>query len=561
MSKSYTPPRPEEIKSYLSQRGFDFKEFAGNNLKLKNCPLCRHQDSFSINHVSGQFFCWFAECNQKGNWVTLRRMLGDAIPCDKSVISWKQDWEDFFGIQNRGLVTRNKYPEVLSYLHKRGFSNETLDAFEVTNKNADSVRFPMYAWEHGKWIMVNARIIKVLGDKKNYFDMSGGPTHLLMGNHLLKYSKDETIYIFEGQWDMLTAYELGMRNVCSLPNGASSVKKEMLQWIPPNWKICLCVDMDDSGDACANKFLEIFGARVSRIHLPKKDLNEWFMEQPDITIKDVLARRSANIRQRKNTYRKIRRNISESEKQKPIVSTPFKSLNEQMGGGFFPAQMTSILAASGAGKTTLVNQIAVHIANQGVKVGLISLEGSEEELEIKIDRTITGIVGKDGSDETILENLLISNLKGKYVQHDTIINECLTMVCDDQCKVIIVDNLDYITGGTDPRKYETTAALMNMTDQEKVHLIQLWQCSKFDPTTVVNSGKQKGESRILQDSHNFMNLNKRKPDGKVLEMEKCRNEGPGEKPINLDYDKKTNIYIEVFGETDGNGKKHRLSLV
>lgn len=544
----YPPLGPDQIKTYLSQRGYEFKEIAGDNLKLKKCPACGHKDSFSINHSSGQWQCWFSECAKRGNWVTLRRLLNDAIGYDKSIVSFRTEWREFFADKKYTPVTVGKYPKLLEYLHNRGFSDKTLDAFNVTSNGPECVRFPMYAWHEGKWEIQNARVIKVLGDKKNWFGITGGPTHLLMGNHLQGYRPEKTVYIFEGQWDMLTAYELGMRNVFSLPNGASSVKKEMLQYIPDDWDICIAVDMDPSGDVCAKKFFDIFRTRVSRIHMPKKDLNDWYMEQRDLTLKDVLSRRSSNIEQRKNTYRKLLRNMTPEQKEQPIVSTPFKGLTKLMGGGFFPSQMTSILAASGAGKTTFVNQIAVYVAHQGVKVGLISLEGSELDLNQKIDRTITGFVGEDGNDKTILENLFISVLKGKYVTHEEIINVCNSMAKDDGCKVIIVDNLDYISSGTDPQKYATTAALMSISEEEKIHLIQLWQCKKYDPTQRVNSGQQKGESRIFQDSHNYINLNNKVPDGKELEMEKNRNEGLGAFKVYLDYDYETNSYIEVKQE-------------
>jgi archaellum biogenesis ATPase FlaH len=560
--KTYQSPSSGEIENYLTAHGYTFKRYSSgsghDNLKLEKAPCCGHKLSFSINHVTGQFECWHTECSKRGNWVTLRRMLNDPLPFDKQIVNFKQDWKDFFQMQQRGPVTRNKYPKVLKYLHDRGMSNETLDAFRVSNKYDTAVRFPMYAWQNGVWEMVNARIIQVIGEKKNWFDITGGPTHLMIGNHLMEESSEKTIYIFEGQWDVLTAYELGMRNVFSLPNGASSVKQEMLQYIPQDWGICICVDMDPSGDACAEKFFNMFGTRVSRIHMPYKDLNDWYKEEPSLTKEEVISRRSYMIKAREKKYRRIKRNISEAEKQRPIVETPFAGLNQLMGGGFFPAQMTSILAASGAGKTTLVNQLAVFTANKGVKIGLISLEGSERELDEKLDRTITGVVG-EGSDENVLKNLLVSSLKGKYVSHAQILEECNIMVYDDRCKIVIVDNLDYITSGIDQKKYESTAALMDLTDKAKIHLIQLWQCNKNDPNKRVNSGSQKGESRIFQDSHNYISMNQRYPDGKELEMEKNREKGRGKFLINLDYDEKTNTYIEII--ENNTEKQHNLKLL
>jgi len=538
------------IEHYLTSNGYNYNIIdagtLGKQFKLEKAPCCGHKLSFSISEETGQWKCYFADCNQTGNYVTLRRMLNDPLPNDRQVINFRQDWRDFFGLQTRGPVTRNKYPEVLKYLHDRGFSNETLDAFRVTNKFDNQVRFPIYAWHQDQWEIVNARIIQVIGEKRNYFDVKGGPTHLLIGNHLMYDHPEKTAYILEGQWDVLTAYELGLRNVFSLPNGAGSVKPEMLQYIPEDWAICLIVDMDPSGDACANKFYnldETMKSRLTRVHMPHKDLNEWFLAEKELTKEKVLSKRSYRMIPREKNYRTIKRHIPEEAKVKAIVGTPFKGLNELMAGGFYPSEMTSILAASGAGKTTLVNQLAVFAANEGVKIGAIMLEGSENQIDEKLDKTIQGICGDD--DKNVIDNLLISSLRGKQVSHAQIIEEVNVMVREDDCKIIIVDNLDFITSGIDQRKYETTSVFMNIARETGCHIIQIWQCNKNDPTKRVNSGSQKGESRIYQDSDNYMNMNYRGPEGKDIEMEKNRQKGRGKFYVNIDYDEKTNCYIEA----------------
>ncbi len=74
---------------------------------------------------------------------------------------------------------------------------------------------------------------------KEWFDVSGGPTDLMIGNHLFdKNDPEKRIFIFEGQFDAMTAYQVGLRNVFSLPNGASNVNvNAMLRFIPDDCKI------------------------------------------------------------------------------------------------------------------------------------------------------------------------------------------------------------------------------------------------------------------------------------------------------------------------------------
>lgn len=560
--KQYRAPRLGEIGSYLSGHGYGFKTYGGDrgeNFKLSKAPCCGHHDSLSINSETGLWECHYFPCGKTGNWITFRRLVNDPIPDDQaitemSLINYTDEWIRFFEGSTRGPVTRNKYPKVLEYCKKRGISEETLDAFRVSNKWDDQVRFPLYAWRD-EWVMVNARTVGVLDEKTNFFEMRGGPTHLLVGNNLLDPDhEDKTAFIFEGQWDAMSAYEIGMRNVFSLPNGAKNVNvSAMLQYIPSHFRVVICTDMDKAGDMSAEKFfLQLGPERFTRLHLPKpyKDLNDWLLANPQLNKEEVIdcAKGLIHSKMEKKAYRKIKRNIPDAEKQKPLIETPFSQMSRQFRGGFYPSQMTSILAASGSGKTTLVNQIAVHCSDRTVSTGLISLEGSEQELDEKIDRTITGMITNE-NDSNVLHNLHISPLRGKTTTHEEIILQVSQMVYGDGCKIVIVDNLDYITGSTDQKKYDTTGKLMTICDQAKAHLIMVWQPNKVDPGKPVTSYNQKGESRIYQDSHNYINMNNRHPDGKVIEIEKNREFGKGDEKIFLTYNREHNIYFETMKNT------------
>ena len=553
--KQFRNTRTFEVEMYLTSRGFGFNKFSSSgresNLKLKEAPCCGHKDSLSISEKTGLWECWFSPCGKKGNWITFRKMIGDPLLREETdyeiIMNHTEVWESHFGKQNRGPVTRNKYEDVLEYCNSRGISNETLDAFRVTNVWNNGIRVPIYGWNNENWVMVNARCIKVIGDKKNWFDISGGPTHLMMGNHLLDpKAPEKRAMIFEGQWDAMTAYELGLRNVFSLPNGSSHVEVyKMLQYIPSDFEVKICVDMDEAGDICSEKFYAQLGPeRFTRLHLPENDLNEWFVKDRSITAQDVLDTAMDLVKKKlePKKYRSIRRNISAQEKQKPLVETPFVELTKRLGGGFYGGGTTGILAASGSGKTTLVNQIALFSANQNIITGLIGLEGTEEEMDENIDKSINGIADTDSN---ILNCLKVSELKGKEISHGELVTETARMI-GDGCKIVIVDNLDFITSGTDQQKYETMGRLVTLAKNSLTHIILVWQPNKVNPQYEVSSFNQKGESRTFQDHHNYIVMNRRKT-GRKLKVEKCRKIGtdPDDSVIYLKYNSNFNIYQET----------------
>ena len=71
--------------------------------------------------------------------------------------------------------------------------------------------------------------------------------------------------------------------------------------------------------------------------------------------------------------------LSDSERRRPF-KTGFSDLDEALGGGLYPEQVTLIGAVPSLGKTTLVLQIADYVARSGKPVVYFALEMSQAEL-------------------------------------------------------------------------------------------------------------------------------------------------------------------------------------
>lgn len=544
MTPEYRGPRPGEVAMYLSTHAEWLANY-GDEIRFRPSPCCGDNDkrnpSCQVHSQTGLWRCFKASCNATGNFFTLTRAFGDPIP-----------YADRFKNRDLGIdlntlakfanpisprrpVTGGHHPELLDYCHERGLTDDTLNAFKVSTKGPGNLRWPMFAAISDKWQMVNARIRACLNKSpdqtvSDWFEVRGGPTGLLIGNHLMDPTGPKRAVIFEGQWDVMTAYQLGMRNVFSLPNGAGNVAVgTMLRYIPEDWEIWLGMDMDEAGGkACELFFAQVDAERLVRLNLPVKDLNDWLMEKPGLTQDEVIATGQglaiANPVAEVG-FMSLDMDSEDSDDPNEIVcTTPWERLSELLNGGLYGGQTTGLLAPSGIGKTTVVNHMAVHAALT-IVAGVISLEGTRVALKRKIKHAIKASI-KQEHWATVAKNLIVSKIEGKKAGWESCIQEFHTMA-QAGARLLIWDNLDFMTQGDSNEKIRAYAEFIELCKQYNVHGIAVWQPNKVDRAKVVNSGNQKGYSQALQDADNYLNLN-RVQDFRFLEVEKVREKGVSE---------------------------------
>lgn len=72
------------------------------------------------------------------------------------------------------------------------------------------------------------------------------------------------------------------------------------------------------------------------------------------------------------------------------VPTPWRQLNETMGGGLWPGAHF-LVAGTGVGKSQLSFQIALHAARMGIPVGLIALELDQMQMVVRLSAEQAGL--------------------------------------------------------------------------------------------------------------------------------------------------------------------------
>jgi archaellum biogenesis ATPase FlaH len=551
--KEYRAPRTGEIAAFLSRHTHKMKTY-DDELRFRPCPKCSGDNaqnpSVNVNVKTGLWRCF--RCGSAGNWFQLTKAFGEPLHVSDRYKIWDpvfydQKIIDKFINEIRRPVFDGHYPELLDYCHARGLNDETLKTWRVSSKGEKALRWPIFDLIDGKWVIVNMKVrsIDEKSATKDWFDIRGDATDLLIGNHLLDLDGPKRAIITEGQWDAMTGWQLGLRNIFSLPNGASNINVAgMLRFIPDDWEIVLCVDMDIYGDGAAERFFAQLGTdRVSRLKLPKKDLNEWLQSDPFITDNDVLATHteSESFFLDQKGFIKIDMSDEILITDRIVCRTPWDEFNELIAGGLYEGQTTGLLGPSGQGKTTWVNQLAIGVTASQISVGLISVEGSRDALMVKLRDTIMGSYDKLQF-KTIENHLLISPLAGHKITEIELMRETQRLI-DAGARLIVIDNLDHMYRGDSQKKSDVYGMLIEQAVNSKTHFIVVWQPHKVDRGQIVNSGSQKGFSMSLQDADNYFNLN-RLGDGIYIEIEKTRQRGidDNDSKVWFTWDKQKRIY-------------------
>lgn len=535
--------RPEEGKGRCG---------SAPHLRFAPAPCCsrdKRGGSITINTANGLWRCF--GCQRSGNWYGLTRLYGQPLS-DPYEAERPVDFSAYDRVRAamRRPAAQGHHPELLAYCRSRGLSASTLNAWRVSTKGAKALRWPLFARDDdGAWRMANARIRVVLDRDKaegsvDWFEVKGGPTMLAFGNHLLgldpllgererpSWLRDwlvegeeegdptgrvKRVLLTEGQWDAMTAYQLGIPNVLSLAGGAGNVDVSgLFRYVPDTAEVWLAVDMDEAGDKAAESvFAQLGPDRVKRLKLPHKDLNDWLKAVPDLTAEDVLATvrgyGESQEEARASAWLDLSAAPADLAREGIVCETPWPRLTTRLGGGLKEGQTTGILAPSGYGKTSVANNIVAEAAKT-VKVGVIQLEGSRQTVAQAVRRHVEGWVKPDLDEmlPPILRRVMISPLEGKGVTWKRTIEEASRMV-DEGARLLVMDNWDFIippTAAGSGEKMKAYAALQELVRKTGVHAVVVWQPNKVDRGEVVNSGHQKGLSNALQDADVYLTLNK-----------------------------------------------------
>ena len=468
--------------------GFEIDEF--NVYKLEEgktqgiCPLCSHDRKAANKKLKCASYDWKRglgtchNCNQTFQMHTFKRK-GDAIkeytkpePTDEINISQKA--EDWF--KGRGISSKTLFDLGIG---------EGLEYMPQTGKVENTIQFNYYIGGE----LVN---IKYRDGRKNF--------KLYKGAEKVFYNIDATngydsVYIVEGEMDVLSFHEAGIKNCISVPNGATLNSNNLdyldscIDYFSDKERIIIAVDSDEAGQALQSELVRRLGAELCYTLDFKdcKDANEYLQKYG----KEELAKRvhSAKTIPLENvlTYREIEADVEDFVFNgfKPGYQIGINNFDEIFST--YTGQFITVTGIPSSGKSDFVDQMAVgYNLNYGWKTAFASPENKPTYLHAhKLIRKLwQGMPDKSdvGSDKW---NNISSHINDNFFfiemdrySLDSVLRKGAELVKRKGIKCLVIDPYNKVRD-TDARTED-----VNKYTLEYLQKIETF-CKKFDVLVII----------------------------------------------------------------------------
>jgi len=202
---------------------------------------------------------------------------------------------------------------------------------------------------------------------------------------LCLYNRDniknkDLLFCTEGEIDCISLYQYGIKNVVSIPNGAMS-----MNWIQNEWEflkdfkeIYILMDMDKAGQGEIKTMVARLGEwRCKNVLLPYKDVNECLVnevskEEIFECFKNAVEFTPAELKSAGTFCEEVLDLFQHPEKYIG-AETGFPELTKILKG-WRKGELSIWTGQNNAGKSTILNQMCLFLANRKTKICIASLE-------------------------------------------------------------------------------------------------------------------------------------------------------------------------------------------
>jgi twinkle protein len=345
-------------------------------IRKEQCPTCAetggdtHKDNLSV-YDDGHTHCY--SCNHHTNGSGKSTQVSTTV---------KQDDDSWI----------HKYIGEHYSLPDRHLRAETLEKYKVKAEMDAKGRIIKHHYPYhdskGNLVGMKTRVV----DSKRFFGAGNtNKDNALFGQHMFRKG-GKVITVVEGELDAMSAYEMfGSRwAVVSVNNGANCVDniKANLEWLDSFETVVLCFDNDEAGRDAAKKVAPLIGPNKCKIlTLEKhKDASDYLMsgdgkafqtefwDAKPFTVSGVAS--IDDMRDALLDY--------QATELVPLPET-FGDLQHMTRGGLARGELTSIIAHTSIGKTTILNELIYHFAtNTDEKIGCFMVEDNIDETVRKV---------------------------------------------------------------------------------------------------------------------------------------------------------------------------------
>jgi len=252
------------MRKFIDWQTLDLKGKFSGTIKIK-CPECnstrknKSDRSLSVNVSSGVAKCHYCEALSFRDSIKKETERNYVLPV--------QTWANY----------TNLSAAMVKYCESRKIQQFTLNEMQITeekfyqpkhNKEVNNIVFNYFEGE----TVVNKKYRS--GDKGFTQSKEGKPIFYNINSAI----GQESLYIVEGEFDVLALVQIGIKNVVSVPSGANDNDNYWINsepYLKDVKKFYIAVDNDQKGNELAEKMAQRLGRyRCERINFDGKDANE-----------------------------------------------------------------------------------------------------------------------------------------------------------------------------------------------------------------------------------------------------------------------------------------------
>ena len=339
----------------------------------------------------------------------------------------------------------------MNYLTKeRGLIEDTIEHFRLGyDETRNAISIPIF--KRGELVNIKYRFLEPKQIK--YSSERNAESWIFNEDGINEGIKKEAVLIVEGEFDLMSIYQSGIRNVISSSSGKDGYAPwiELLDLVK---KVYIALDNDTPGRETSLKMSGRIGVEKSlEVRYPEgiKDANEFFKTHTKEEFKDLIRNAVPFYRYQFKGMGDIINSIR--TKKDGVVKTEFLPKVEMEKDW-----LVMLSGKTNSGKTSYILNIAEDLTNKKLPVLVFPFERGIETvgkrfLQVKLNKTMVdiGYMNDEEWDKTI-EECIDLPIYFAMPKKDDIINTIVKAKRIFDIKVVIVDHLDYIIRHTNGNK-------------------------------------------------------------------------------------------------------------
>jgi len=266
----------------------------------------------------------------------------------------------------RDRTSRPANPKVVEWFKTRGISQEALNDLKVTEssefmpqtgKTENTINFNYWMGDQ----LIN---VKYRDGRKNFKLYKGAEKVFYNINSIIGY---DNCVITEGEMDVLALHESGIKNVISVPNGATLTNNNLdyldncIDYFEDKERIILALDKDEPGQMLQQEFVRRLGAETCFLvdFDDCKDANEYLLKYGTKKLNDCILKARPYPLENVTTFKDIESEVTDFVRHgfKPGFQVGLHNFDNIFST--YTGQFITVTGIPSSGKSDFVDQMVV----------------------------------------------------------------------------------------------------------------------------------------------------------------------------------------------------------